>query len=139
MSRLALPLIVAIALPFVVACSSPPTQEELESDSLVSSNGANMRKGAPADAGSCRLPLTSGVPVCDQCLQARCCTAFAACSANQQCASLDGCLARCNQTVTSQAQGQACYNACTQQFPQGAQLWLNADQCMGSCAQYCPR
>lgn len=139
MKWLGLAGLVVVALPFAVACSSPPTQEELESDSLVSSNGANMRKGGAADAGVCRLPFTSGVQSCDQCLQARCCSVFAACSGNQQCAALDTCLARCNQTVTSQAQGQACYNACTQQFPQGAQLWLNADQCMTSCAQYCPR
>lgn len=129
-----------VVVPFAavaVGCSSPPSQEELESASLTSSNGANMRVGA-ADAGVCRSPIHTGVQSCDQCIQARCCTVMAACFANQQCVGLDSCLTRCNQTVTSQAQGQACYNGCTQQFPQGAQLWVNTDQCVRSCAQYCP-
>ncbi len=84
----------------------------------------------------CALPIRTGMAVCDTCLGTRCCTEDEACGNSRDCSAY----LQCGNDCFSADGGatQACFDACTVQYPAGSALMDALGQCMStSCTAEC--
>jgi hypothetical protein len=84
----------------------------------------------------CALSIGTGMPQCDTCLGQSCCAQDNACGNSPDCNSF----LRCGNDCFSADGGptQACFDACTTQYPTGSALIDALDACMSSsCATEC--
>lgn len=104
---------------------SPSTSDAGKADSAMGTSPitAGGDGGTTPTAQGCGVE--TGLPACDTCLSQKCCTPIDACSDEADCVALDECLSKC-----TQANGQACGDACFQAHPKGAPLVDAIDQCV---------
>jgi hypothetical protein len=80
--------------------------------------------------------LLTGIPACDQCLEANCCAPDETCSTSQDCMDFVQCGNDCFNADGGPTQ--ACFDACTTAHPTGAQQMSALDSCISSsCGTAC--
>ena len=83
------------------------------------------------------LPLGTGMPQCDTCLGASCCTEDQTCGNDQECMAFISCVNPCFNQVDGGVD-QNCESQCETQYPNGVNELSNLDSCMQtSCATEC--
>ena len=86
---------------------------------------------------TCTLTLPTGLPACDTCLGANCCSEDVTCGNDQECAAAIDCINQCFPTDGG-SPDQTCLDACSTQYPNGYTELANLEQCMQtSCTTDC--
>jgi hypothetical protein len=84
-----------------------------------------------------QLPLGTGMPQCDTCLGASCCTEDQTCGNDQECMAFISCANNCFNQVDGGVD-QQCETTCESQYPSGVNELSNLDSCMqNSCGTAC--
>jgi hypothetical protein len=151
----AVSLLAACAL--VVACDNPPPP--IGSDAAFdaakvgdAAGGDGPSQDASQDSGSpCTLTSPPSDPTCAACLQASCCAAANACTANSDCPGYVACIRACYppdggtgdsgvvQTDSGETSGFTCVKNCEKQYPNGINEGTALADCENtSCASQCP-
>ena len=94
------------------------------------------------DDGACQLPIDTQVQACNECLQANCCDAFAACAQDSECAALHDCNVGCASgqlpndagpfDASADGSAQSCASACATAHAGGAAKYSAEQQCATS-------
>jgi hypothetical protein len=83
------------------------------------------------------LPLGTGMPACDSCIGASCCTEDQTCGNDQDCMAFISCMNGCFNQVDG-GLDQNCEMSCESSYPNGVNELSNLDSCMqNSCAVDC--
>jgi len=86
---------------------------------------------------TCTLTLPTGMPSCDSCLGANCCSEDVTCGNDQDCIAFIDCVNACFPSDGG-APDQTCVDACSTQYPNGSTELGDLEQCMQtSCSTDC--
>ncbi|CAN5925234.1 hypothetical protein BH11MYX4_BH11MYX4_68710 [soil metagenome] len=96
----------------------------------------------PADAAvaACKLgaKMTTGVAICDECLQKGCCQVLVACLGEKVCGALSDCLNDCRARLGTNDAGAQCAAACVQGKDEPAKRLTDALECESTrCGTQC--
>jgi hypothetical protein len=136
--------------------SGPPADSAPPEDTATPFDSAPPDTSDPADTSrpdidtggsTCTLDLPTGIPACDTCVSANCCSADDTCGSDTNCISFIECMDSCEgdsldggPSSDAAADGgvAACMNACQTEYPTGASELAALDSCLeGACATAC--
>ena len=140
-------LLLAGALASVVAvaagCSTSDSQDPSASAGDAASDAAEEPVPVqPVDAGvaACKLGanMTTGVAICDECLQTDCCLVLVACLGESVCRALNRCLNDCRARLGTADAGAQCAAACVLGTDEPAKRLTDALECESTrCGTQC--
>jgi hypothetical protein len=141
--------------------SSPPVEASPDVNPAPDSGGS-PETGDPFDTSrpdpdsggpACTLTLPTGIPACDSCLSASCCSLDDACGSDPNCLSFSNCLGMCESApldggtrsdggadadASADAALEDCVAACETEYPSGESELAALDTCLeDSCATAC--